>query len=177
MGFPSHAPRTCHTREHCRQTPPASDPENYGVSATSPGGPKPPNPPSKTATLSRGGNELPVQDRFGGLADHSRGGPMGVRLKRVVNGDSGNRVFKAAGGVQILQPRPLGFAGLPSGGSAGTIQTASKCCRSRPSPVVSRGRQVRLDQEWRNGLNFHSDRGRVSISHYFALCPPYPQSR
>jgi len=102
---------------------------------------------------------------------------MGVRLKRVVNGDSGNRVFKAAGGVQILQPRPLGFAGLPSGGSAGTIQTASKCCRSRPSPVVSRGRQVRLDQEWRNGLNFHSDRGRVSISHYFALCPPYPQSR
>ena len=72
---------------------------------------------------------------------------MGVRLKRVVNGDSGNRVFKAAGGVQILQPRPLGFAGLPSGGSAGTIQTASKCCRSRPSPVVSRGRQVRLDQD------------------------------
>ena len=75
---------------------------------------------------------------------------MGVRLKRVVNGDSGNRVFKAAGGVQILQPRPLGFAGLPSGGSAGTIQTASKCCRSRPSPVVSRGRQVRLDQD--NGM-------------------------
>ena len=29
----------------------------------------------------------------------------------------------------------------------------------------------------RNDLNLQSDRGRVSISHYFELCPPYPQSR
>ena len=54
---------------------------------------------------------LPVQDRFGGLADHSRGGPMGVRSKRGVNGDSENRVFRAASGVQILRPRPLASRG------------------------------------------------------------------
>jgi len=62
---------------------------------------------------------LPVQDRFGGLAGYSRGGPMGVRLTRVVNGDSGNRVFRAASGVQILPPRPLASRGdlraVPSG--------------------------------------------------------------
>ncbi len=36
---------------------------------------------------------------------------MGVRLTRFVNGDSGNRVFRAASGVQILQPPPLASLG------------------------------------------------------------------
>ncbi|MBS0188562.1 MAG: winged helix-turn-helix transcriptional regulator, partial [Planctomycetes bacterium] len=36
---------------------------------------------------SKSDGRLPVQDRFGGLADHSRGGPIGVRSIRGVNGD------------------------------------------------------------------------------------------
>jgi hypothetical protein len=70
--------------------------------------------PARKRRVGPGGKRvaaLPVQDRFGGLADQSRGGPMGVRLTRVVNGDSGNRVFSAASGVQILHPRPLASQG------------------------------------------------------------------
>lgn len=48
----------------------------------------------KQQSRARGWSELPVQDRFGGLAGHSRGGPMGVRLTRVVNGDGSKPRFQ-----------------------------------------------------------------------------------
>ncbi len=64
--------------------------------------------------LSRGMSEatartLPVQDRFGGLADHSRGGPMGVRLTRVVNGDGSKPRFQ---GCQRGTNTPEGHVAL-----------------------------------------------------------------
>jgi len=69
------------------------------------------NVATRKAIATTSTEHLPVQDRFGGLADHSRGGSMGVRSARVVNGIGGNRVFRAASGVQIFRPRPLASRG------------------------------------------------------------------
>lgn len=81
-------------------------------------------------------SKLPVQDRFGGLAGHSRGGSMGVRSVRVVNGDELKQLFVAASGLRILQPRPLGVAGGTPRVSRGRFGTRP-CLAAAPADCGS----------------------------------------
>lgn len=57
------------------------------------------------------GLELPVQDRFGGLADDSRGCPMGVRWTRVVNGEGPKPRFQGRWRGTNTPSRASGVAG------------------------------------------------------------------
>lgn len=77
--------------------------------------------------------KLPVQDRFGGLADHSRGGPLGVRSTRVVNGGGWEPRFRGRQRGTNTPSLPNGVAEevrrRPGGGVAAGLRRKASHCR------------------------------------------------
>jgi hypothetical protein len=78
------------------------------VGRTSPGAV---HPLTKTAPPRAGPSKTPCTTPFRRLADHSRGGPMGVRLTRVVNGDGRKPSFQGRQRGTNTPAPPCGVAG------------------------------------------------------------------
>lgn len=124
--------------------------------------------------------KLPVQDRFGGLADHSRGGPMGVRLTRVVNGDGRKPRFQGCQRGTNTPAPSIGVAGRPP---RDPPERYGRRPRSAAAPAGCGQAEKSHADDWLRpdwGVGRARTAGRwcrVSMSHVFAPSPrPPPRS-